>query len=318
MMNLYTKQNDNPGQTPAAAPAPKPAKPSFEKYVDPTGELSSQDLRYGMWYVQHRVVIYRCVVLGLVAIGAVLWAFSLWQWGSYLIFGVSNDILLERQTSQSINYRPAEQHFSAAPLQVLSTNLFPGGVDKYDTVSEVANPNDRFLARGTYYYIIDGEKTKPKPFFILPGSSMLLAELGIKNSGGPGSADLVIETMDWKRVSSHQIKDTKAWQEERLNFALNDFDFTSLAGARGAQANVITFSLVNQSPYAYSAPYFYVGLFNQDVLVGVMPLAVDSFASLETKKIDLRNFVNTLTASSAKLFPLINVYDPTVYLPPAK
>lgn len=317
-MNLYTKQNDAPSQLPSGKSIPKLAKSNFEKYVDPTGEFDSQELRYGLWYMRHRVGLYRLLVGGLVAISVALWGFSLWQWGDYLFFGLTSDLALERQASRSINYRQVEEHFVAAPLQVLSTDIFPGGVDKYDAVSEVGNPNDRFLARGTYRYLIDGEKTEAKPFFILPGESTLLAELGIKNSSAPGNAQLVIETMDWKRISSHQIKDPKAWQEARLDFALNDFVFTPLTNARGAKANVITFSLVNQSPYGYVAPQFYIGLLNQDSLVGVMPLSVDMLASLETKKIDLRNFVNTLSASSLKLFPLINVYDPAVYLPPTK
>ena len=317
-MNLYTKRNDTPAQPSAANSAPPSAKPSFEKYVDPTGEFSSKDLCFSLWYVRHRVGLYRLLVASLAIAGAVLWAFSLWQWGNFLIFGLANDIALDRQASRFIDYRPAEQYFAAAPLQVLSTEIFPGGVDKYDAVSEVGNSNDRFLARGTYYYIIDGERTAAKSFFILPGESALLAELGVKSSGGPGSAQLVIETMNWKRISSHQIKDPKSWQEARLNFSLNDFVFTPLANAGGAKANVITFSLANQSPYGYVAPHFYVGLYQQDVMVGVAPLSVDSFASLETKKIDLRNFVSALTATSAKIFPLINVYDTAVYLPPAK
>lgn len=318
MINLYTKQNDNPKQLPSGTVAAKSAKPNFEKYVDPTGEFSSKELRYSLWYVKHRVGLYRLLVGSLVVAGIALWGFSLWQWGDYFIFGLTNDIMLEREATQAINYQAAAQHFTAVPLQVLSTDIFPGGVDKYDAVSEVANPNANFLAQGTYHYVIDGEKTETKPFFILPTESTLISELGLKNSGGPGSANLVIDSMNWKRISAHQITNPKSWQEERLNFALNDFSFTPMASAGGVGANVITFSLVNQSAYGYVAPDFYIGLYSNGVLIGVMPLSIDSFASLEIKKIDLRNFVTTLSADSAKLFPRINVYDPSVYLPPPK
>lgn len=317
MMNLFTKQNDSPTRLPNASAPPAP-EPSFERYVDPTGESGGKEFRYGMWYVRHRVRLYRLAVAGLAAIGAVLWAFSLWRWGDYLIFGLANDSALAKQASQFMDYRPAERHFAAAPLSVLSTDIFVGGVEKYDAVSEVANPNDWFLARGAYYYIIDGERTAARSFLILPGASALLAELGIKSAAAPGSAELVIETMSWKRVSPHQIKDPKTWQESRLDFVLSDFVFTPFSGGDGAKANVITFNLANRSSFSYVNPRFYIGLLNRDVLVGVMPLAVDSFASLETKKIDLRNFVNTLAADSARLFPLIDIYDSAAYLPPVK
>lgn len=318
MMNLYTKQNNTPSELPVVGATPNLAKPNLGKYVDPTGEFSSKQFNYSLWYVRHRVGLYRFLITILAVIGAALWAYSLWQWGDYFIFGFASDVVLERQASQSVNYHPLEQHFAAVPLQILSTDIFPGGVDKYDAVSEVGNSNEHFLAHGTFYYIIDGEKTAPKPFFILPGETSLLAELGVKSSASPGSAELVIGTMLWERISAHQVTDPKSWQSARLNFSLDDFVFTPLVSAGGVKANVMTFDLINQSPFGYVAPHFYVGLYQQDVMVGVASLSMDALASLEIKKIDLRNFVNSLAVSSAKLFPLINVYDPAVYLPLAK
>jgi hypothetical protein len=47
----------------------------------------------------------------------------------------------------------------------------------------------------------------------------------------------------------------------------------------------------------------------------MLPFHLERINSLETKKIDLRSFVPNLAVTGVAVYPLINIYDATVYAP---
>jgi len=318
MLNLYNANNHSAPLPSTPSGAPKNGKKNFERYESPGGEFTGKELRAGFWYVKHRLLLYRLLVWGLLAFAAINWGFSLWRWGDYLIFGLSADRKLEQNLSRFFDYTVIHEHYSPQPLQVLGTQVLNGGVDKYDAVAEVANGNSRWLARFDYFFSVGGENTPKQSGWVLPGEEKPLVFLGLKSASYPGDAVLVLENISWSRVSNHSVPDTKRWQEERLNFSTSDFSFTRPETAEGISAHAVRFKLANNSPYGYVQPKFYVGLFLDQSMVGILPLELDSLRSLEIKNIDLRSFAQNLSVNDVKIFPLINPYDPAAYLPPEK
>ena len=295
---------------------PPSQHPNFKAYVDPTGELSSSQLRYGLWLGRHQVLLYRLVLFLLVIGGIVTWGFSLWSWGNYIIFGIPRDAQLAFDLSHFTNYTLFHERLQPAPLQIVSVELLPGGVNTFDAVAEVINPNQRWLANFSYHFVINGVATVAQDGFLLPGQSSVLVSFG--SDGGGGSAPTIeITNIHWLKISNHTVADTVAWQADRLNFVVSNFVF-GRAGENfdSPTAQRIQFKFSNRSAFGYAAPHFAVGLYANQSLVGVIPLALDKFVSLETKDIDLRSFVPALTADSAQVFPFINVYDPAVYVAP--
>lgn len=295
--------------------APRAKAPDFRTYVDPTGEFSSKELGHAMWFVRHEVGLYRWLVRGLVAIASVLWIYSLAWWGSYLLFGLNRDRLLSQQATQFPNYTVWQEHLSPAPLQVVDTVLLAGGVNKSDAVAEIANPNDRWLARFNYRFSVNGEQTKLQDTFLLPGESRPVAMFGLPASGN--GVTISLENVRWQRINPHQVTIPKDWQAERLQFRVADFVFRRAGSDPDAPlAQVIQFNLSNASPYGYKTPSFLIGAYSGTALTAVFPLTLEDFASLETKPVDVRSFANSLTADSVQVFPLINPYNTAVYLPP--
>ena len=197
--------------------------------------------------------------------------------------------------------------------------MFPGGVDKYDAVADVANPNERFFVSFRYYFIVDGKNTPAQNGFLLPGENKPLAYLGIESSAVPREATIVFEELQWRRISARTIADVRAWQENRLNFSVENFVFTPRNTVEGGgDTHRIQFSIINNSPYSYVEPQFYVALLSQDALVGILPLRLDSLESLEKKQIDLRSFVPNLTVDGVKVYPLIDIYASAAYLQPPR
>ena len=312
MLNIYNPNNHNGAKT--ASVAKNGAKTSdFTKYQDPTKEFTSQELKWGFWYVKYKALLYKILVISLVSIDAIFLIFGLWSWGGYLL-GWQDFKRVQASLSASINYTGIHPRYSAQPIQVINTQLFFSRGNKYDAVAELLNPNSRFLVRFDYYFVINGEKTPSQKTFLLPGESRLVAHLGINDVAG-GAPAVVLENIKYERISAHKISDTIGWQSYRLNFQVSDFIFLKSLAQEGSNTDAIQFNLTNNSPYSYVAADFYAGLLQNGQMVGILPLRLDFINSLETKKIDLRNFVSGLSATELALYPIINVYDEGVYAP---
>ena len=320
MLNIYNGVNSN--QT-VPAPSPKPAatarkskQPAFLKYEDPTGEFTTAEFKYSLWYVKHKLLLYRLTLIGLTVFSAVAWAFSIWRWADYAIVGIDADRRLGKELSRFSDQTILHDKFSAAALSVIDTSILPGGVNKYDAVAAVANPNDHFRVSFDYHFIVDGNALPTQHTFLLAGETRPVVYFGIEGTAAPGSAELVLENINWQRVPARLVGDPLAWQAQRLNFVTDAFVSIPPNPATGIAAHVVQFKLSNRGSSGYRAPTFYVGFLFQDSLVGIMPLRLPQLGYAETAQVDLRSFVSNLQVSGVKIFPLIDVYDREAYLPP--
>ncbi|MEK7131576.1 MAG: hypothetical protein AAB797_02475 [Patescibacteria group bacterium] len=315
MLNIFNPNNHNGSKMltpPPSAPVVSAGKNDFTKYTDPTKEFTSQELKWSFWYVKHKALLYRILVISLVSIDVIFLIFGLWKWGSYLL-GWQDSQRVQASLSASINYTGIHPRYSAQPIQAVNTQIFSSRENKYDAVAELINPNNRFLAKFDYYFVINGAKTPSQKTFLLPGTSRPVAHLGIKD-GADGAPIIVLENIKYERISAHQISDTGSWQAERLNFQVSDFVFLKSLAQEGQNTDALQFKLTNASPYSYVNTDFYVALLQNGQMVGILPLHLDFINSLETKNIDLRNFAAGLSITEIALYPIINIYDDSVFL----
>ncbi len=325
MLNIYNANNHDRPLEPGAAkppaggavPTAKAKQPAYLKYQDPTGEFTTQQLTYSLWFVTHRVFLYRLLTGVLVVVGSVLWLFSLWQWGNYAIFGYSADHNLYRELSSFPDYTLFAPQLNPQPIQVLEARVLPGAGNKYDFVADVANTNERWKVRLSYHFETAAGPTPSRSTTLLPNENRLVTELGFESLGTPQGATIVLDQVTWQRIDPHVVASATQWQAEHLQFSATNFEFTPGSTVDGPSAQRITFTLVNQSSYGYKEARFLVGLYLQDGLVGVVPLTLNNLASLEQRAVDLRSFAESLTVNEVRLFPLIDVYDEDVFLLPA-
>jgi hypothetical protein len=127
---------------------------------------------------------------------------------------------------------------------------------------------------------------------------------------------LALDNVSWNFVSAHKIENPIVWQIERLKFETNNFVFSDRFSSDEIGAHSVKFSLKNNTAFSYAEPEFVVGLISNDSLVGVLPLKLTNFKSLDTRDIDLRSYVDGLSITDIKIFPLIDIYDRAVYLAP--
>ncbi len=294
----------------------EPPKPDFGRYEDPSGDFDSKELKLSLWFVRHKVLLYRLTVGALIAVCIIEWAYSLASLGLFAAVGWRADQQLRASLANFTNYAQMNERVAAQPIGILSTQVVPGGVNKYDAVAEVVNPNDHFIAQFDYSFALGGTKTNSMHAVLLPGEDRLVPLYGIESVAYPGDATLVIEHLTWQRVSAHQVITPTEWQANRLNFQTSNFHFVPAESPESAKTNIITFDYFNNTAFSYREPSFVVGLYSHQTLVGVLPLTLPDFVTFETKKVDLRSLVNNLQVDEVRVFPTINVYDLSAYLPP--
>jgi hypothetical protein len=322
MINFYNQQNrdnyvDSHGaNVPAPAQDAKKIKTSFAKYVDPTNELSTGQFKWGIWFVKNKVMLYRIAVFMLVAFCAGTIGFSVWKAVELLVYDLTVKPKLEQQLSASINYEALHPRFSPSPVEIMNTYVLPGGTDRVDVLAEVANPNDRYIAIFEYYFDFGSTTTERHTAVLLPLENRPVVAFGLDSAEYVGGANFMIDNLRWRRVSAHQVSDTRAWQEERLNFPVDNFTFGYAGGTGESAANSLRFTIKNNTSYGYKNPLFYLGLYQSGALVGIMKFDLVDFQSLESRPLDLRNFVQNLNVTEIKAFPVIDLYDKAVYLPP--
>lgn len=286
-------------------------KANFAKYKDPTQEFTSGELKWSFWYMRYKAILYKIVLAVLFTINAVLVVFNVSKWGNYLL-GLADHQRVIQSLTASVNYTGIHAHFAASPVQIVNTQVFPSRGNKFDVVSEVVNPNSRFLVWFDYYFVVNGVKTPAQKNFLLPGESRLITNLGLEDGAG-GLPMLVLENIKNERIDNRKVADTASWQSYRLNFQVSDFVFSKSLAQEGDNADAIQFKLTNASPYSYKAVDFYVALLQNGQMVGILPLHLDSIGSLEVKNIDIRNFVPNFNITEIVVYPIINVYDDAVY-----
>ncbi|MDO8499843.1 MAG: hypothetical protein Q7S66_04245 [bacterium] len=318
MINLYKVNNKNISELKnELAEIQKPAgAANFIKYTGTTEDVPGSDIKRSIWFWHHKVGFYRSLVIGLIFISASLWGYSAWRWFDYLVFGIPLDSKLSKVVTVFPDYSVLAPRFSPQPLQILSAELLISSPGKVDAVAEVINPNSEFTVAFDYHFNINGQSSPKQQGFILPGDDKLLVDFGLDATVYSGSANLVLEHVRWDRISAHVVKDAIGWQANRLDFTVSDVKIIRPGGPLAASANVVQFKLTNNSAYSFSSPDFYVGLYQGQDLLGVLPLQLDGFRAGETRAIDLRSFATNLNATSIKVFPLIDVYDSAVYVSP--
>jgi hypothetical protein len=322
MVNFYNQQNRQNGDSaipasPLASATAKKKKVDIGKYTDPTGEFGTTEFKRAVWFAKNKLLLYRLVIIFLAAFSAITICFSLWKAFTILYFDLTAGRQMDAELSTSPNYAALHPRFAPAPIEILNSTVLPETGGKIGVWSELANPNARYIVYFDYYYDFGGVASAKQAGFLLPQETKPMVQLGIDTNVYPGSPNLMVENIRWERISAHTVPDTAAWQAERSSFSVENFVF-SFSGEQGLNASAIRFSLINNSAYGFRNPVFYVGLYNNGGLVGAMRFDLADFESLQRREIDLRNYTENLTVSEIKVFPIIDLYDNSVYLPPRR
>ncbi len=295
-----------------------PKKDQLSRYTDPTGEFSNQNLKMGEWYVRNKLILEKIGIVVLLIFCIITVAYSLWGWGYYAAVGYWRDkASLEEQARQFVDVEAVRALYTTTPLQISRPDVFRVADTRYDFSALVGNPNARHIAKVTFHFGYSGGETKSQTVAVLPGQEARLSILGHELPDYPVDTQLVVTEMEWSRIDPHEVAEADGFIASRVNFVVQDLVFAEAGGATGVGAHRLSFSLTNDSAYSYWDPTFIIELIDRGQVAGIAYLVTEKFKAGETRAVELRLFGDLVDVSDIRLLPILNVFDPSVYMAPA-
>ncbi len=295
---------------------PEEKKNKLNQYVDTTGELSSNRLVFGTWYVEHKVLLQEIGMGILIAWCVIFGGFSLWKWGEYLFFGYWDDqATLANYTQNNQNYSSIQTAYKAQNLNISDVRVFPTSGDMYDFSASVQNPNQRWVANVSYHFEYSGESSEIQTASIMPLTKRPVVSFGVEATSFPASVNFVVDDIQWKSIDAHKIPNVENYLAERDLFSIDNFIVTP-PSLTGVSFPTVSLDLFNQSAFSYSEPVFLVELLNGNQVVGFINLYFDKLAAFSSESAELRYFNSTAEINNIRVIPTMNYFDDNIYIHP--
>jgi len=291
----------------------KKQPPKLDRYVDPTGEFSTREFKLATWYVKHKLLL-RKIFVGFL----VVWCFASigYSFGNlilYLTVGYSQDqVMYVKQVQETQNYDELKVLYAPQGLQVKNVSVYSSASDKYDLSATVINPNSRFIANLKYRFTYASGQTEIRETTLMPLEIRPVIYFGVESALYINAPKLVIEKTEWRKISTHSVKNVANFISERKMFDVENFVFTS-ASELGADTSRVEFDLTNNSNFGFYQPEFYIELYDGGV-VGYLYIIEDKFKTGETRHIDVRSFVPNLRVQDIKVYTILNVFEQAQYM----
>ncbi|MFA4942508.1 MAG: hypothetical protein WC564_02615 [Patescibacteria group bacterium] len=288
----------------------------LNRYQD-LGGITTKKLNLGLWIVSHKRRFVLGVIGFLIAISAIFYGYSLYQYVDYLFFGGALERLsLEQMATTSALDEAQRIKNTALKLEGFAPQILPNN-GKYDFLAKVKNPNPNFFATFNYCFTDGTTELACGLDFILPSETKYVAvysvDLKFKSSG----ASFVVKDVNWQRLDLHQYPDWNTFSASRLNFLVENAAFkTSEASGLSEKIglDILTFDISNKTAYNY----WEVPL-NIILLVGGTPVAVNhhslnEFMSGDQKSVRLAWPDSVPRPDQISVIPNLNIVDDNIFM----
>jgi len=280
--------------------------------LTPPNQITDFKLEASYWYVTHKLLLKKILIIFLIVLSLILYSFSLYR---LLLILVVQDPILKQNLNQLpndlVDYEYFRQVNRASPLEILDFAALASDSGRNDFAAKIRNPNDNFFAYQVKLDLISGaEIIDQKTVFILPGEEKYLAFFGVENRDV--SPTLKISEVNWRRVRGFA-----EFASDRFKFQTSEIKFENLdSQTRGnLPVSALKFKITNQSAYNFWQVGVFMVLFSGDQIVGANYLALDQFKSGETRAVEMRWPESFYNVSRVEILPEVNILDSSVYMP---
>jgi hypothetical protein len=288
---------------------------TLSQYVDPTGELSSKEFRFGYWYLTHKKTLRNIGIGVLVAWIVVTLGISLFIIGQYAFFGYWQDKgMYNMQAVEFEDYTRLQPSYSPVGLVIESPFVYESSPGKYDIVSAVDNPNPRFVAHLEYHYVYDQGETAIQTAVLWPRTHHVLPALGIENTSFLSRTKMIIDTMRWEQIDAHDIFDIEPYIASHSNFLLDNIVIERQTVGSEVLVPEVRFDVTNDTIYHLWDAEMYVDVRRGNQTIAILPITMDNFMAGETRRITVRSFADITSATTMNLIPAFDVFDPDEFM----
>jgi len=279
----------------------------LNRYKDPEG-LSVKDMDFGLWLSKNRKLFTRLIIIFLIALSAFFFIYSSYNYVIYFLDKNKNGLV--DANNQLISPRNVTGEIEVSSLKVLKVN------NSYDLTVKIINPNEKFLANIEYCFVQVDEEVACGSDFILPGGEKHVLALNKDLDSSTRQVQFKITKASWQRVNAHDIPDWEKFENEMINFNIENINFDSASESGLSEKlslNALEFVINNNSAYGYYEVPLNVLLFNGLELVGVNTYLAGDFGAGERKNIRMTWPGNLPIVSRVEIIPNINILDNSVY-----
>lgn len=280
--------------------------------------FSSGDLQAASWWVKNEIKVFFWLRMILITCNVLVWSYVLW--GLLDAYAISypreSRITQDIAQNQSILDRiEQDRPKNVGTSQVL---VFTTTENRLDITVDLENPNEQWWVEFSYQFNVSGEQTPTHQGFILPASQTTLTELGYtpKAKGGK-SAQLIVENIRWHRVTPSEVDGNyNEFIRKRFgNVSVEHVNFGVASPVEGQSLPRTTFDVINRGAYGYWSIDYIIKLKRGSTVVAVNKVNIRNLKPGETRPVELYWSDKLQGVNKTEVIPVINLLDPSVYLP---
>lgn len=274
----------------------------------PTNGFTEKELNWSYWFVTNKLLLRKIFIIALISINALFMM--------YVIYALVDNFILKynyhQSSLQSMAMAPQTINSIGSSAKVVIADLEYGTTqvlrsqDKYDLLTPIHNPNDRYVSYFSYRYVGDGFETDWKEGYVLPNDTTYLFMLGMNSVASITAANLEFKDIDWeKQIDFKNISDLK------FRFAVDNITYTP---SSGENKSIARFDVKNNSAYNYRQVGFITLLKRQNTIVGINYIQLNNFKSQATRNIEAVWFEDISSVSNVTVIPTVNYLDDAVFI----
>ncbi|TAL18982.1 hypothetical protein EPN90_04965 [Patescibacteria group bacterium] len=284
----------------------------------PPNDLTEKQLKFGYWYITHKLKLRRVLILILLIIDAGLLLFSVGFAVKLYLIDYVRDVRLERELGRNLVNPAAIAAALAKPLLRKEVQVLDGGKGLVDVYAEISNPNLNYWATWTGQFVGENTTTTKKTEYVLPGETKSVIDLGLESPSRMAGARYEISDFAWHKVNPHLVPDYPRYRDDHLKFEVSDAQFASTASADGkGVVSRVSFTVTNHSAYGYWTVNFLAKLYRGTALVAVNSVELQQLETGEVRNVDLIWVQDLAAISKVEITPSVNILDPKAIMPPS-
>lgn len=275
-------------------------------------KLSGKVLKIVYFLITKRQLLKKIIICFLILINLIIYFFFIYNFILYLDQSKDYQAMEKELTARLIDYQTIHSFLSPLPLEIVSTQAIFLKDSKYNLVCLIRNPNSKWLIESLdYKFILPNFESKTFKSFVLPEEEKFLVAFNENIPSMTGKISCEITNIVWQRIKS---KDYYLIEIPK-SFFIKDLKFSS--PKRSDEKSITFFKFVNPTIYNFWEVDLLVFLYQGKEIVSIEKTTLKNVKSKEEREIKIVWPQPIFFYSEIKIQPEINVFDPSVFIPPS-
>jgi hypothetical protein len=272
--------------------------------------FTEKELEIVYFFIKRRKLLKKIFIGLLILLNLVIYSFSTYHFIQYLKQSKEYEKMIEEIAYPFTHYPLIRESNSPFFPQILLVKAIPVEPLKYNLICLVKNENRSWFASSfNYHFNFSNFKTETFKSFLLPDEEKVLVIFNEKINQFPGDLSCQIENISWKRIkpNNYQLLDIPK------NFLIQEIKHNP--ATKENERDITTFKITNATVYNFWEVNLLIVAYLKDEIIGVERFPIEKFMSNETREIKIIWSNRVPFFSEIKVYPELNVFDESIFLP---